>query len=384
MPDNATLSAPALYRRIAGSFDLSTAWLEPYRRRAVSQLRLQPGDVVLDVGCGTGMSFEAIQAAIGPTGRLVGIEPSAEMLGNAQARVEDAGWENVTLLEASAEEAAVPWAADAVLFAFTHDVVRSPKALANLLGQVRPGGRLAAAGPKWTAIAPQLNPIVWQVARQYVTTFEGFRRPWAELERAVPGLSVEEACFGCVYLAWGDLPGWPGGAEAGNTGTVTSPAPQPPAAGLPVLPWRVDLADLPDLAGRHLGHSAWHDITQEDVGRFAALTDDEQWIHVDPERAAAGPFGATVAHGFFTLARSTALLGEVLAVEGVRTTLNYGVNRVRFPAPARVGGRLRMGLEVNGVERLSDSVQVLYGATFEVEGQAKPVCVAEVIFRYYG
>jgi len=384
MPDNATLSAPALYRRIAGSFDLSTAWLEPYRRRAVSQLRLQPGDVVLDVGCGTGMSFEPIQAAIGPTGRLVGIEPSAEMLGNAQARVEDAGWENVTLLEASAEEAAVPWAADAVLFAFTHDVVRSPKALANLLGQVRPGGRLAAAGPKWTAIAPQLNPIVWQVARQYVTTFEGFRRPWAELERAVPGLSVEEACFGCVYLAWGDLPGWPGGAEAGNTGTVTSPAPQPPAAGLPVLPWRVDLADLPDLAGRHLGHSAWHDITQEDVGRFAALTDDEQWIHVDPERAAAGPFGATVAHGFFTLARFTALLGEVLAVEGVRTTLNYGVNRVRFPAPARVGGRLRMGLEVNGVERLSDSVQVLYGATFEVEGQAKPVCVAEVIFRYYG
>jgi acyl dehydratase/ubiquinone/menaquinone biosynthesis C-methylase UbiE len=384
MPDNATLSAPALYRRIAGSFDLGTAWLEPYRRRAVSQLRLQPGDVVLDVGCGTGMSFEPIQAAIGPTGRLVGIEPSAEMLGNAQARVEDAGWENVTLLEASAEEAAVPWAADAVLFAFTHDVVRSPKALANLLGQVRPGGRLAAAGPKWTAIAPQLNPIVWQVARQYVTTFEGFRRPWAELERAVPGLSVEEACFGCVYLARGDLPGWPGGAEAGNTGTVTSPAPQPPAAGLPVLPWRVDLADLPDLAGRHLGHSAWHDITQEDVGRFAALTDDEQWIHVDPERAAAGPFGATVAHGFFTLARFTALLGEILAVEGVRTTLNYGLNRVRFPAPARVGGRLRMGLEVNGVERVGDSVQVLYGATFEVEGQAKPVCVAEVIFRYYG
>jgi acyl dehydratase len=340
--------------------------------------------VVLDVGCGTGMSFEPIQAAIGPTGRLVGIEPSAEMLGHARARVEDAGWENVTLLEASAEEAVVPWPADAVLFAFTHDVVRSPKALANLLGQARPGGRLAAAGPKWTAFAPQLNPIVWQVARPYVTTFEGFRRPWAELERVVPGLSVEEACFGCVYLARGDLPGWPGGAEAGNTGTVTSPAPQSPAAGLPVLPWRVDLADLPDLAGRHLGHSGWHDITQEDVGRFAALTDDEQWIHVDPERAAAGPFGATVAHGFFTLARFTALLGEILAVEGVRTTLNYGLNRVRFPAPARVGGRLRMGLEVNGVERLGDSVQVHYGATFEVEGQAKPVCVAEVIFRYYG
>jgi acyl dehydratase/ubiquinone/menaquinone biosynthesis C-methylase UbiE len=384
MTDRDTLSAPALYRRIAGSFDLSTAWLEPYRRRAVSQLRLQPGDAVLDVGCGTGMSFEPIQAAIGPTGRLVGIDPSPEMLDYAHGRVAAAGWENVTLLEAGAEDAVVPGPVDAVLFAFAHDVVRSPKALANLLGQVRPGGRLAAAGPKWTLVAPQLNPLVWQVARQYVTTFDGFRRPWAELERAVPGLLVEEACFGCVYLAWGALPGWPEAVGGGNTGSVTSPAPQPPATALPVLPWRLQLADLPGLVGRHLGYSGWHDVTQRDVSRFAALTDDQQWIHVDPARAAAGPFGATVAHGFHTLARFTALLGEILTVEGVRTTLNYGVNRVRFPAPARVGSRLRMGLEIHGVEAVGDSIQVLYGATFEIEGQAKPACVAEVIFRYYG
>ncbi|HEV3013725.1 MAG TPA: MaoC/PaaZ C-terminal domain-containing protein, partial [Actinomycetota bacterium] len=106
--------------------------------------------------------------------------------------------------------------------------------------------------------------------------------------------------------------------------------------------------------------------------------------HVDPERAVDGPFGATVTHGFFTMARFTALLGEILAVDGVGTTLNYGLNRVRFPAPARVGGRLRMGLEVNAVEQAGDGIQVLYGATFEVEGQPKTVCVAEVIFRYYG
>ena len=384
MTDNPARSAPALYRRLAGSYDLTTAWLEPYRHRAVSHLRLQPGDVVLDVGCGTGLSFEPIQAAIGRSGRLVGIEPSPEMLAGARARVEAAGWANVTLLEASAEEACVPGPVDAVLFAFTHDVMRSPKGLANVLGQVRPGGRLAAAGPKWTAFAPQLNPLVWQVARQYVTSFEGFRRPWAELERVVPDLWVEEAYFGCVYLAWGGLPGWPEGLQAGNTGVVTGSAHGSLATDLPAQPRHVDLGELPGLAGRHLGFSAWHDITQEDVSGYAALTGDEQWIHVDPARAAAGPFGATVAHGFFTLGRFTGLLAEILVVDGVRTVLNYGLNRVRFPAPARVGGRLRMGLEVNAVENMGDSLQVLYAATFEVEGQPKPVCVAEVIFRYYG
>ena len=375
MTDNAR-AATALYRRLARSYDLTTAWLEPYRHRAVSHLRLQPGDVVLDVGCGTGMSFEPIQAAIGPGGRLIGIEPSPDMLAIARARVEDAGWANVTLLEDTAEEAAIPGPADAALFAFTHDVAQSPKALANVLGQLRPGGRVAAAGPKWTAFAPQLNPLVWQVARQYVTTFEGFRRPWAELAQAVPDLSVEEGFFGCVYVAWGQL--------AGDADDGAVPASQPVATEPPRLPRRVALADLPGLAGRHLGYGPWHEIVQDDVTRFAALSRDEQWIHVDPERAAAGPFGATVAHGFFTLARFTALLGEILVVEGVATTLNYGLNRVRFPAPARVGQRLRMGLEILGVEQTGDSIQVLYGAAFEVEGQAKPVCVAEVIFRYYG
>jgi ubiquinone/menaquinone biosynthesis C-methylase UbiE len=200
-------SARHLYRHLAGTYDLATAWLEPYRHRAISELRLQPGEVVLDVGCGTGLSFRPILSAIGPEGRLVGVEPSPEMLARARARVEASGWPNVTLLEASAEDAAIPVQADAVLFAFTHDVVRSPAALANVLGQVRRGGRLAAAGPKWAPLAPPLNVAVWQVARQFVTTFEGFGRPWTRLEECVPRLRVEEAFFGCVYVAWGELPG---------------------------------------------------------------------------------------------------------------------------------------------------------------------------------
>jgi acyl dehydratase len=164
---------------------------------------------------------------------------------------------------------------------------------------------------------------------------------------------------------------------------MTSEAHQQLATGNAHAPRRVDVGDLHRYAGQHLGFSPWHDILQEDVTRYAVLTGDEQWIHVDPERAAAGLFGATVAHGFFTLARFTGLLREILVVDGVETTLNYGVNRVRFPAPARVGGRLRMGLTINHVDQIGDSVQVAYGATFEVEGQDKPVCVAEVVFRYY-
>jgi acyl dehydratase len=161
--------------------------------------------------------------------------------------------------------------------------------------------------------------------------------------------------------------------------------PQPQeTAFTPAAPRTVDVGDLDGLVGQQFGYSSWHEITQEDVSEFAALTGDGQWIHLDPERAAAGPYGATVAHGFFTLARFTGLLRELLEVEGVRTTLNYGLNRVRFPAPARVGSRIRMGLTIIEVERVAGAgVQVVYGASFEIDGQAKPTCVAEVVFRYY-
>jgi len=150
------------------------------------------------------------------------------------------------------------------------------------------------------------------------------------------------------------------------------------------LPEIVDVTELPTLKGRDLGSSRWVEITQDQVSTFASLTGDEQWIHVDTERAKAGPFGTTIAHGFFVLSCSTGLLYELLDVRGGTQILNYGLNRVRFTAPTPVGGRVRMGLKVIDVAEVNGGYQVTFGLTFEREGHQKPVCVAELLFRYYG
>jgi len=150
------------------------------------------------------------------------------------------------------------------------------------------------------------------------------------------------------------------------------------------LPEIVDVTELPTLKGRDLGSSRWWEVTQEQVSTFAKLTGDEQWIHVDTERAKAGPFGTTIAHGFFVLSCSTGLLYELLEVRNATQILNYGLNRVRFTAPTPVGSRLRMGLKVTDVAEVAGGYQVTFGLTFERDGQQKPVCVAELVFRYYG
>ena len=152
---------------------------------------------------------------------------------------------------------------------------------------------------------------------------------------------------------------------------------------MPSDPTTVAVDSLPTLAGKHLGYSRWVEIAQEQIDQFANLTGDRQWIHVDPERARSGPFGATVAHGFFTVSLSPVLLYELVNVEGAAQILNYGLNRVRFPAPNPVGSRVRMAVTCNGVDEVAGGYQVSYGLTFEREGQDKPVCVAELLFRYY-
>ena len=137
-----------------------------------------------------------------------------------------------------------------------------------------------------------------------------------------------------------------------------------------------------DLIGQEL-LSEWREITQERVNAFAEATDDRQWIHLDPERAAAGPFGSTIAHGYLTLSLLVPLFGEALPkLDGYRLSLNYGLDRVRFPSPLPVGSRIRGRFVVQSVDEVSGGVQAKVLATIEREGQDKPVCVAEALYRY--
>ena len=135
--------------------------------------------------------------------------------------------------------------------------------------------------------------------------------------------------------------------------------------------------------GASLGTSRWVEIDQESIDSFAKLTGDTLWLHVDPKRAAKGRFGGTIGHGFMTLSLATALLWDVATVEGYSLVLNYGLNRVRFPAPVPVGSRLRMHVDVAAVRELAGGVEVVYHLEYEIEGESKPPCVADLIFHYY-
>jgi acyl dehydratase len=135
--------------------------------------------------------------------------------------------------------------------------------------------------------------------------------------------------------------------------------------------------------GEHLGYSEYVEITQEQVNQFADATGDHQWIHIDVERAKAGPFGGPIAHGYLTLSLGPALSPQIMAVTGVAMGVNYGCNKVRFPSPVPVGSKLRLGAKLLEVEDVAGGAQVTMEFTFEIEGAPKPSCVAEVVFRYY-
>src|SRR5690348_12751317 len=143
------------------------------------------------------------------------------------------------------------------------------------------------------------------------------------------------------------------------------------------------IEELKSRVGEHLGYSEWLEVTQDRVNKFADATDDHQWIHVDPERAKAGPFGGPIAHGYLTLSLAVPLLGQVLRVDGVRMGINYGLNKVRFPSPVPVPSRLRLGATLKSVDDVEGGAQSTFELTFEVEGKEKPSCVAEAIYRWY-
>jgi acyl dehydratase len=146
---------------------------------------------------------------------------------------------------------------------------------------------------------------------------------------------------------------------------------------------KTTVTELPGLAGTDLGDSSWLEITQDRVNTFADATDDHQWIHVDPERAASGPFGGPIAHGYLTLSLLIPMMSELLQVEGAAMAVNYGLNKVRFPAPVPVGARIRAHGVIAEVTEVEGGVQVAVDLTVEIDGAAKPACAAQGVYRYY-
>jgi len=144
------------------------------------------------------------------------------------------------------------------------------------------------------------------------------------------------------------------------------------------------LTELKTLVGQHLGYSEWLEIDQDRINTFADATDDHQWIHVDIERAKAGPFGGPIAHGYLTLSLIIPLWEQLLRVDGVTTKVNYGLNKVRFPAPVPVDAKVRLGATVADVTDIAgNGVQVVIDFTVERDGADKPCCVAQAVHRYY-
>ena len=142
-------------------------------------------------------------------------------------------------------------------------------------------------------------------------------------------------------------------------------------------------SELRNAVGQHLGYSEWLTITQERINQFADATGDHQWIHVDPARAKDGPFGACIAHGYLTLSLVNLFLPQIVEVRGIRMGVNYGVDKVRFPAPVRVGARVRGGGELIHVEDVKGGVQATIRVTVEIEGTERPGCVVDTISRFF-
>ncbi len=194
----------AKYRRAAAHYDESAQFTMPLRKRTINLLQLQPGQTVLDVGAGTGLSYELLLQAVGAQGKVLAFEQSPEMFEQAHQRVHSCGWQQVWHVCAPAETVELPQIADAVLFNYTHDVSRTPEAVANIMRQVRPGARVAIAGmkffPWWTG---PLNLLAWMKNRPYNAKAADLWSPWDIIETYCHSLTIEPTQMGMGYLASG-------------------------------------------------------------------------------------------------------------------------------------------------------------------------------------
>jgi SAM-dependent methyltransferase len=204
--NSASRRQPA-YGERARSYERDTEAFQPYRRAVVEALPLRSGQVVLDVGCGTGLCCGLLRDKVGPEGGVVGIEESPEMAAVAREHIACEGWDNVTIVQEQAEDAEIGLTADAALFCAVHDILQSPDALRNVLTRLRPGAWVAAGGGKWAApMMVALNSMVGMLHAPYVRDFSGFDRPWRHLERLVEDVRVEEMAFGSGYVMTGRTP----------------------------------------------------------------------------------------------------------------------------------------------------------------------------------
>jgi SAM-dependent methyltransferase len=200
-------SRPPAYSEHARSYNRDTGAFQPYRQAIVEALPVRRGQVVLDVGCGTGLCCGLLREKVGPQGGVVGIEESPEMAAVAREHIAAEGWRNVTVVQSPAEDAEIAVTADAALFCAVHDILQSPDALRNVMQKLRPGARVAAGGGKWAA--PWMVGVNLQVRAlhaPYVRSFGGFGRPWSHLEQVIEDVHVREIAFGSGYIVTGQAP----------------------------------------------------------------------------------------------------------------------------------------------------------------------------------
>ena len=195
------------YTEQARSYEQRTGAFQSYRRTVVEALPVRPGQVVLDVGSGTGLCSGLLQEKVGPQGGVVGIEESPEMVAVARERIASEGWRNVSVVEAPVEDAQLAVTADAALFCAVHDILQSPGALRNVLGRLRPGAWVAAGGGTWAARwRGGVNLQARMLHAPYVRSFDGFDRPWRHLEQLIEDVQIRELGLGSGYIMTGHAP----------------------------------------------------------------------------------------------------------------------------------------------------------------------------------